>query len=79
MVRALYIDNDTCLGYWYIECDKSMVQDEQTTFSSTLGGLRPRRATGDKENMAGGNANLRSLHKIVLNIPINIVPAIAVM
>ena len=57
MVRALYIDNDTCLGYWYIECDKSMVQDEQTTFSSTLGGLRPRRATGDKENMAGGKAN----------------------
>ena len=57
MVRALYIDNDTCLGYWYIECDKSMVQDEQTTFSSTLGGLRPRRATGDKENMPGGKAN----------------------
>lgn len=39
MVKPLYID-DICLGYFYIECDKKLVL-EQTTFSSTIGGIRP--------------------------------------
>lgn len=39
MVKPLYIDN-ICLGYFYIECDKKIVM-EQTTFSSTIGGIRP--------------------------------------
>ena len=39
MVKPLYID-DTCLGYFYIECDKK-ISLEQTTYSSTLGGIRP--------------------------------------
>lgn len=39
MVKPLYID-DTCLGYFYIECDKKF-DIEHTTFSSTIGGIRP--------------------------------------
>lgn len=39
MVKPLYID-DICLGYFYIECDKKMAL-EQTTYSSTVGGIRP--------------------------------------
>jgi hypothetical protein len=39
MVKPLYID-DICLGYFYIECDKHF-DLEHTTFSSTLGGIRP--------------------------------------
>lgn len=39
MVKPLYIDN-ICLGYFYIECDKQ-IGLEQTTFSSTIGGIRP--------------------------------------
>jgi hypothetical protein len=39
MVKPLYIE-DVCLGYFYIECDKTM-DLEQTTFSSTLGGITP--------------------------------------
>ena len=39
MVKPLYID-DTCIGYFYIECDKKF-DIEHTTFSSTIGGIRP--------------------------------------
>ena len=39
MVKPLMID-DICLGYFYIECDKKMDMDK-TTFSSTIGGIRP--------------------------------------
>ena len=38
MVKPLYIE-ETCLGYFYIECDRKFDLD-QTTFSSTLGGVR---------------------------------------
>ena len=68
MVKALYLDDEICLGYYYIECNKPMVQDEQTSFSSTLGGLRPRRATGDKENITGHNGNDDVLIKIAKKI-----------
>lgn len=50
MVKAIYI-NDVCLGYYYIETNKNMDREEQTTFTSTLGGLRPRRSTASRENM----------------------------
>ena len=50
MVKAIYI-NDVCLGYYYIETNINMDYQEQTTFTSTLGGLRPRRSTASKENM----------------------------
>ena len=39
MVKPLYID-DICIGYFYIECDKRF-DIEHTTFSSTIGGIRP--------------------------------------
>lgn len=50
MVKAIYI-NDVCLGYYYIETNINMDYQEQTTFTSTLGGLRPRRSTASRENM----------------------------
>lgn len=50
MVKPIYI-KDICLGYYYIECNRNMDMDVQTTFSSTLGGLRPRRSTRARENM----------------------------
>lgn len=39
MVKPLYIE-DVCIGYFYIECDKRF-DIEHTTFSSTIGGIRP--------------------------------------
>jgi hypothetical protein len=39
MVKPLYID-DMCLGYFYIECERHY-DLEHTTYSSTLGGIRP--------------------------------------
>lgn len=63
MVKSLYID-DVCLGYYFIECNKEMIRDEQTTFTSTLGGLRPRRATASRENMNGQNNSDEVLMKI---------------
>lgn len=39
MVKPLYINN-MCLGYFYIECEKHF-DLEHTTYSSTLGGVRP--------------------------------------
>ena len=50
MLKPLYID-DTCLGYYYIETSGGMKFEEQTTFTSTLGGLRPRRSTRDREDL----------------------------
>lgn len=42
---------ETCIGYYYIETDQPMPNDVQTTFTSTLGGLRPRRAGQGRENL----------------------------
>ena len=39
MTKPLYIDN-TCIGYFYIECDKKFVL-EQTNYAATIGGIRP--------------------------------------
>ena len=49
MVKVLRID-ETVLGYYFIECNRDM-ENNQTTFSSTLGGLKPRRSARDRENM----------------------------
>ena len=65
-VRPLYLDNRTCLGYYYIECDSKMDFGSQTTFSSTLGGLRPKRSVRDRANMDRtfeDNAVLRKIAK----------------
>ena len=64
-VKPLYIGK-VCLGYYYIESDRPLDYDAQTTFSSTLGGLRPRRSTRDRENMDKSymdNAVLRKIAK----------------
>ena len=50
MVKPIYLRNIP-LGYYYIESDIPLDENEQTTFSSTLGGLRPRRSQRDRENM----------------------------
>ena len=50
MVKPIYLRNIP-LGYYYIESDMPLDENEQTTFSSTLGGLRPRRSQRDRENM----------------------------
>ena len=46
MVKPLYID-DICIGYFYIECDRKF-DLEKTTFSNTIGGIRPGGAYKDK-------------------------------
>lgn len=64
-VKPLYIGK-CCLGYYYIESDRPMDYDAQTTFTSTLGGLRPRRSTRDRENLDRSymdNAVLRKIAK----------------
>ena len=67
MVKALYI-NEVCLGYYYIETNKSIDFNEQTTFTSTLGGLRPRRSTRDREDMERKGENDAVLRKIASQI-----------
>lgn len=67
MIKPLYI-NDICLGYIYIECDKKMVM-EQTTFSSTIGGIRPgnaNRTNFDLQGSQGKDATI--LKKIAATI-----------
>ena len=51
MVKPIYIDK-TCLGYYYIETNRPMDYESQATFTSTLGGLRPRRTARENENMS---------------------------
>ena len=66
-VKPLYIGK-TCVGYYYIESDRPMDYDAQTTFTSTLGGLRPRRSTRDRENLDRSymdNAILRRIAKSI--------------
>lgn len=46
MVKPLYVDT-VCIGYYYIECDKDL-DFEQTTFTTTLGGLKPRKNMNDR-------------------------------
>ena len=67
MVKPLYIRN-VPLGYYYIESDTPLDVNEQTTFSSTLGGLRPRRSTRDRENMTSQQTDNAVLLKIAKQI-----------
>ena len=66
MVKILKID-ETILGYYFIECNRDM-DTNQTTFSSTLGGLRPRRSTRDRENMDRPSMDDQVLMKIARSI-----------
>lgn len=66
MVKILKID-ETILGYYYIECNRDL-DTNQTTFSSTLGGLRPRRSTRDRENMDRPSMDDQVLSKIARSI-----------
>lgn len=55
-VKPIYINN-TCLGYYYIEMNdpNGGNAEEQMTFTSTLGGMRPRRTA--RENEANGGTS----------------------
>lgn len=55
-VKPIYINN-TCLGYYYIEMNdpNGGNTEEQMTFTSTLGGMRPRRTA--RENEANGGTS----------------------
>lgn len=64
MVKPLYID-DICLGYFYIECDRKMVM-EQTTYSSTIGGIRP--SGSYSRNAQDPLANNTSDYVVIKNI-----------
>lgn len=58
---------NVCLGYYYIECENPM-DFEQTTFSSTLGGLRPKRSVRDRANMDKSTIDNAVLQKIAKQI-----------
>ena len=53
-VKPIYINN-TCLGYYYIEMNdpNGGNAEEQMTFTSTLGGMRPRRTAREHEANGG--------------------------
>jgi len=69
MVKILAMkDNNTKLGYYYIECNRDLDRDPQTTFSSTLGGLRPRRSTKNREDMNRPDIDDQILAKIARQI-----------
>lgn len=67
MVHKMCIDQ-VCMGYMYVETDKKLIDYNQTTFSSTLGGLKPRRSTRDKENMQRPTMDDQALEKIAKRI-----------
>ena len=67
MVKKLVVDK-TVLGYYYIETNRNIMENNQTTFSSTLGGLRPRRSTRDRENMERPAMDDQVLEKIARQI-----------
>ena len=67
MVHKMCIDN-VCMGYMYVEADQKLIDYNQTTFSSTLGGLKPRRSTRDKENMQRPAMDDQALEKIAKRI-----------
>lgn len=66
MVKTLRIE-DAVLGYYFIECNRD-TDTNQTTFSSTLGGLRPKRSTRDREIMDKPHLNDQVLVKIARQI-----------
>ena len=67
MVKILKID-EVVLGYWYIETDRHMIDKDQATFSSTLGGLRPRRSIRNREDQERPGADEQILAKIAKQI-----------
>lgn len=67
MVHKMCIDQ-ICMGYMYVEADQKLTDYNQTTFSSTLGGLKPRRSTRDKENMQRPTMDDQALEKIAKRI-----------
>ena len=67
MVKILKID-EVVLGYWYIEVDRHMVDKDQATFSSTLGGLRPRRSTRNREDQERPGVDDQILARIAKQI-----------
>lgn len=67
MVHKMCIDN-VCMGYMYVETDKKFTNFNQTTFSSTLGGLKPIRSIRDRENMQKPGMDEQALEKIAKKI-----------
>lgn len=65
-VKPIYINN-TCLGYYYIEMNdpNGGNAEEQMTFTSTLGGMRPRRTA--RENEANGGTSTQD-NEVLLKI-----------
>lgn len=63
MIKPVYIRN-VALGYYYIETDTELDANEQTTFSSTLGGLRPKRSQKDRQNATTQNMDNSTLMRI---------------
>ena len=58
-VTPVYINKNTCLGYYYLEVnspDGSGDEANGMTFTSTLGGLRPRRTARENTNTAMNNS-----------------------
>ena len=49
LIRPLFLRN-MCVGYYYFETDIPLDVQAQTTFTSTLGGLRPKRNSVDRED-----------------------------
>jgi len=67
MVKILNID-EVVLGYWYIEVNREMIDKDQTTFSNTLGGLRPRRSTRNREDQERPGVDDQILARIAKQI-----------
>lgn len=66
MVKPLYIE-DTCLGYYYIECDNELNMN-QLTFSSTLGGLKPGHTARKLSANSAAHQDKQILRKIASKI-----------
>jgi len=67
-VKPLYIDNRTCIGYYYIEYDKPMDTDSQAVFSSTIGGMRARKTARDRSQLENNDSTNEVLKKIARQI-----------
>lgn len=67
LIRPLFLRN-MCVGYYYFETDIPLDVQAQTTFTSTLGGLRPKRNSVDREDANRQQTDNTALMKLARTI-----------
>lgn len=67
LIKPLFL-RKMCVGYYYFETDVPLDVQAQTTFTSTLGGLRPKRNSVDREDANRQQTDNTALMKLARSI-----------